>query len=99
MSRFRRAPSLNVRVGDLAALRLRISEISDADPDCAERLLGQVAALETHAAAQAPDDEIAFRPLAGCESMAERALLDLHAPAFAAGRRRRRRLPGWSVAR
>ena len=83
-----------VTLGEIAAFRVRISEMTRADEaDCAERLLGQIAALEAHAEGRAPDHEIEFRPHPTCVDLAERAMAALHAPPFKAARRRRFRRP------
>jgi hypothetical protein len=81
--------SLLVYPRDLPALRQRVSELAADDPICAERLLGQFAALESHAAGRDRGEPIEFVPLNGCERLAERAMAALHAPAFAAERRKR----------
>jgi hypothetical protein len=81
--------ALLVRPGDLPALRQRVTELAADDPKCAERLLGQFAALEAHATARGSDKPIEFVPVPGCERLAERVLAALNAPPFAAERRKR----------
>jgi hypothetical protein len=71
-----------VRVGDLPRLRARVEEIARQDHISAERLLGQLATLETAYAERSPMERITFHPPAGCEDLAQRAVALLHAGAF-----------------
>ena len=78
-----------VRLGHVPALRARVTELATAEQQaCAERLLGQLAALEVHADGQDAEHELRFVPPTDCTDLAARALAALEAPAFAAERRR-----------
>ena len=84
------APTYLVRLGELSALRARVTELARPDErECAERLLGQLAALEAHAENARGDRTIEFVPHPTCAELAERASKALGAPPFAAERRRR----------
>jgi hypothetical protein len=89
------APRLHqVRVADLPALRVRVSELGTEDPRCTERLLGQLAALESSSADRDAAEMVFFVPMRGCRALADRAVEELNGATRSAQGRWIRRAPG-----
>jgi hypothetical protein len=89
MPGFGREPR-DLRVGELPVLRLRVTELGSNDPAGTQRLLGQLAGLEAAAANRKDDEILTFVPVRGCRELADRALANLHSPAFKSRRARPR---------
>jgi hypothetical protein len=74
-----------VRIGDLPALRAQVAEIARNDHLTVERLLGQLAHIESITDGRDPADRVDFVPVHGCAEIAQRAIEKLHSLPF--GRR------------
>lgn len=88
---------ITLRADELAGFRAAVIACSPADDrEPCERLLGQIASLESQASMASPDSELTFAPPAGTEALARRALENLRAKPLA---RRFKREPASSTER
>jgi hypothetical protein len=70
-----------IRLADLPALRARVEELGRDDPQCTEKLLGQLAGMEAGREQRDPEEILLFVPVRDCRDLADRAVADLHGAA------------------